>query len=160
MPPLEQLARGTDYVIGGVGSLFVTVVRRVPQLHMLEAIDRAEGAFVARVKRPIRSLFVVREIEVTAPPDAAFREKSAALMERYGPHLVATAQVIEGDGFKTSIIRAFATGLTLLSRQRVPSRSFATVDLAVEWLVGSGTPDPIIADATRITKDIASLHPG
>jgi hypothetical protein len=127
---------------------------------MLEAIDRAEGAFVSRAKRPIRSLFVVRDIQVTAPPDAAFRDKSAELMERYGPHLVATAQVIEGDSLKTSIIRAFATGVTLLSRQRAPSRSFVTVELAVGWLVGCGERDPSLGDAARITKDIAALEPG
>jgi hypothetical protein len=157
---LVLLDQGPDYVIGGVGTLFVTVVRRVPKLHMLEAIDRAEGAFVGRAKGPIRSLFVVREIEVTAPPDAAFRERSLALMERYGPHLVATAQVIEGDGFKTSIIRGFATGLTLLSRQKVPTRSFATVDTAVAWLAGLGTPDRALLQASPIVGEIAALQPG
>lgn len=149
--------RGPDYVIGSIGTLFVTICRRAPRLAMLEAIDRTEGAFIARVRAPIRSLFILRDIALVAPPDAEFRAKSDYLMQKYTPSLVGTAQVIEGAGFGASLMRGFITGVTIVSRQKVPTRAFATVDAAVGWLAGLGVADPVLEDRAAIAAAIVGL---
>jgi hypothetical protein len=157
---LQLVERGKDYAIATVGSLYVQVCQRTTRLDLLEAIDRTEGAFLAKVGAPIRSLFVIRNIALTGPPDAAFRTKAAYLMEKYSPSLVGTAQVIEGSGFGTSIMRAFVTGITIVSRQKVPTRAFAALEPSLAWLAGLGTADPSLADRDALCDQIRALEPG
>jgi hypothetical protein len=157
-PAAKVVDRGPDFAIATVGKLYVTLCRGAPRLELLEAIDRTEGAFLANVGAPIRTLFVIREIRLTGPPDAAFRTKSAALMEKYSPSLMATAQVIEGVGFGVSIMRAFVTGITLVTRTPVPTRAFADLTSSLEWLCGTGKPDPLLADRATIVRSLDAIR--
>jgi hypothetical protein len=150
--------RGPDFAIATIGGLYVTLCRGAPRIELLEAIDRTEGAFLARVGPPIRTLFVIREIRLVGPPDAAFRAKSAHLMEKYSPSLVATAQVIEGVGFGTSIMRAFVTGITLVTRTPVPTRAFADLTTSLDWLCSTGVPDPLLSDRASIVKSLDGIR--
>ena len=160
MTTLRLSERGPDYVIATIGTLYVTVCHRTPSMAILDAIDRTETAFLASVKVPIRSLTVIRHVVLEAPPDAAFRTKSADLMKKYAPSLVGTAQVFEGAGFGTSLIRAFVTGVTALSRNQAPTKAFGAVDASLEWLCGLGKPDPALSDRAAVTAAIAALEPG
>ncbi len=156
----EQAAvveRGKDFGIVTVGRLYVTICRGAPRIELLEAIDRTEGAFLAQVGPPIRTLFVIREIRLTGPPDAAFRAKSASLMEKYSPSLIATAQVIEGVGFGTSIMRAFVTGITLVTRQPVPTRAFADLGASLEWLGSVGAPDAALGNRSALAQTLNAV---
>src|SRR5882672_9461767 len=69
-----------------------------------------------------------------ALPDDATRKLSADLMQKISSQQMASATVLEGEGFKAGAARAAVAGMILLSRTSMPQKPFATIDAAVVWL--------------------------
>ncbi|MCC6808232.1 MAG: hypothetical protein IT381_12475 [Deltaproteobacteria bacterium] len=85
-------------------------------------------------------------------PDEETRKLSAEMIQKMKDAHAASAIVLEGSGFWSSAARAAVTGIHLLARTPFPTKPFATVELASEW-VGSyfqWPPDRIAALATAM----------
>ena len=126
--------RGDHYVIASWRSLFVMIWYGGASLHALDAMERHEDRVLARHPDGITSFFVIRDIEITKPPGADVRERSAQLLEKYAPRLRGTAQVIEGGGFKASMARTFLTAVTLFGRSKVKTKAFGDTRQAMRWV--------------------------
>ncbi len=55
-------------------------------------------------------------------------------MKEGDSYLRASAVVFEGDGFRSAMGRAVATGLSLVARPKFPFRAHAMIPAAVQWL--------------------------
>lgn len=149
---LEIHQRGDDFVVGSWGSVFVTGILGPPKEEMLEAIDRHEGALAKKHPSGITSIFIIRDVQLSRPPTAEFKEASQALMEKYAPHLLGTAQVVLGGGFVASMVRTFITGVTMFGSSPVRTKAFATVGDAVSWMARLPGQDP------EVGRDAAALE--
>jgi hypothetical protein len=92
-------------------------------------------------------------------PDDETRKASAELMARLDPGLVASAVVVEGEGFFASVARGVIAGIFSLSRSRVPQRAFRTAPEAVAWLAPRLEMDEAHASAlTEALMDLRRMH--
>lgn len=66
-------------------------------------------------------------------PPTEVRERLAAILRDHA-HVVASAVVFEGTGFRAAAVRSVVTGLSLIARQPFPHRIFAEVHEAALWL--------------------------
>jgi hypothetical protein len=67
-------------------------------------------------------------------PDQATRDVASQFSHRLAEHHIASATVIEGEGFRASAARAAYAGILLFARSPVPHKAFATVEQAADWL--------------------------
>jgi hypothetical protein len=73
--------------------------------------------------------------QANAPiPSGDVREASGRLMRELTPHLLAGATVIEGGGFWASAVRSFLTAVYFVAKQPCPTKAFARIDEAAQWL--------------------------
>ncbi len=82
--------------------------------------------------RPI-FIFVVIEAGITLPDDAA-RSAMAESMTKTAPLTKHIVSVIQGEGFRASVIRSVAAGMQILARKAAPMKVFSKIDEAVDWL--------------------------
>jgi hypothetical protein len=85
---------------------------------------------------PGRAGFLCVVEETSAPPDEKAREASSRMLNAQGSNLRAVACVIEGSGFRASIVRSVASGIVWLARSknRAPVSYFAQVTQGAAWL--------------------------
>ena len=98
----------------------------------LLAAHREHLALIASGKT---STCVFTIAQANAPiPSADVREASGRLMRELTPHLLAGATVIEGGGFWASAVRSFLTAVYFVAKQPCPTKAFARVEEAAQWL--------------------------
>jgi hypothetical protein len=83
--------------------------------------------------------------ENSAPPNEEARKASARMMEEHGDRLRAVAMVIEGSGFRASIVRSVASSIVWLARRRskTPVSYSATVEAGAKWLADYASLGPL-----------------
>ena len=74
--------------------------------------------------------------ETSAPPNDAARSASSKMLEEHGTNLRAGACVIEGTGFRASIVRSVASGIVMLARSKskAPMQYFSSVNQGANWI--------------------------
>ncbi|MFO0587705.1 MAG: hypothetical protein U0441_09200 [Polyangiaceae bacterium] len=108
--------------------------------------------------RPVY-IFVVIADGIGLPDDAA-RAAMAESMSKTAPYTKMILSVIEGEGFRASVIRSISSGMALLARKSAPVKTFATVDEAIHWLAEH---DPTTAHPVELRRavDLAlGVHEG
>ncbi|HJL16236.1 MAG TPA: hypothetical protein RMH99_11305 [Sandaracinaceae bacterium LLY-WYZ-13_1] len=138
--------RGENFVIGSWRSLFVMYWIGGPSLHALDRMEHHEDALLRRHPEGITSLFVIREIRITRPPTGEVKRRADELASKYFPHLVGTAQVVDGSGFSASMARTFLTAVTLFGRSQAPTKVFGDIGSATRWIGRLPSQDAGIAE--------------
>lgn len=131
----QMMAADHGIVLGAWRQFFFIVYTGATSAASIELLDEAYARF--REQSPGSSgLCTVVEEQAPLPPGPV-REGIARFMKAAGGHVVASALVQEGTGFRAAAVRSVATGITLLAKQPFPHHVFATVAEASRWLVPS-----------------------
>lgn len=119
------------HVTGHVGPVFIAIARGPLTLAVHEAMQHDTEELIARFGEC--GYMTIIEEGCPAPPEDV-RNASMKFMQRLGPKLVGVAAVIEGGGLRSATIRAVMTGITLFTRAAQPTKHFADIAAASDWL--------------------------
>ncbi|MEZ4336890.1 MAG: hypothetical protein R3B82_09705 [Sandaracinaceae bacterium] len=126
------------------GPLYLPLFLDSATLDALEVVDREEGALIRRHPDGITVVALVPELPL-APLPAGLRDKTAEMFGRHAPGVLGVATVIAGRGFFPSLIRSIVSGAAMMSRTRVPQKTFAEAESAIEWAAQLPRQRPEIA---------------
>jgi hypothetical protein len=155
-PPLLHV--GDGLVVARIGLVCVAIWRKDSTVERVAK----QGEGLARVvgQSPGNAGFLCVVEESSAPPNEEARRLSAKMLEQHGDRLRAVAVVIEGSGFRASIVRSVASGIVWLARRqsKTPVSYVATVGAGAKWLsdyVHIGPQDSFVKDVelTRAVLD-------
>jgi hypothetical protein len=121
-------------VVSQIGAICVAVWR---QDSTVERVGHQAAALAEVVSSaPGRAGFVCVVEEGSAPPNEEARKASSKMLESHGANLCGVAVIIEGTGFRASIVRSVASGIVLLARSktRAPVSYHATVEEGARWI--------------------------
>ena len=114
-------------------------------------------AFISLAERLTRTYplnsnvsLVMRDADL---PDAAARAALERLTSEYARFIHSVALVVDGAGFRASLIRSFLTGLHLLRGNGYRCKTFTKPDEAYPWLLPSHNADTTIALSEREIQD-------
>jgi hypothetical protein len=129
-----MLHREDGLVAAEIGSICVAMWRENSTLPRVERQRAALNEVVGKYPGEAGFLCVVESS--SAAPDDEARKASSRMIEEHGSRLRAVAVVIEGSGFRASIVRSVASGIVLLARSKskTPVSYFANVAEGVNWL--------------------------
>jgi hypothetical protein len=133
MANLRVLEVSRDHAFGALPGVVFYVWRGATTV----AAARGIMTHVARIhaEHPTIPCVLMGVVEAgTPPPDSDARKALGESMQKGSAHLRASALAFEGEGFQASMVRAVATGLSLLARTSYPHQVFAGVDQAAGWL--------------------------
>jgi hypothetical protein len=156
-PPILHV--GDGLAVSRIGLVCVAVWRKDSTVERV----KKQGEGLARVvgQAPGRAGFLCVVEENSAPPNEEARRASARMLEEQGDRLRAAAVVIEGSGFRASIVRSVASGIVWLARRqsKTPVSYVATVDAGAKWLadyVDIGSQEAFVREVelTRAALDI------
>lgn len=89
-----------------------------------------------------------------------FQRELARFWDSITPKIVANAFVVEEKGFAAATVRAFLTGVQLLTRGSRPRKVFSNMAEAAEWLEGhmakAGVSYGSPAELTAVIQDLAA----
>ena len=85
--------------------------------------------------------------------DDRMRKKGEALQREFADRIVGQAVVLAGSGLIAATIRAFVSGLNLLSRAAVRTKTFGDPGTGMRWLAGLDGQRP------EDTTDLDALQP-
>ena len=118
--------------IGTFGNVYIMRVHGEITMPDLLAAHREHLALIGQGNP---STCVLTVAQYNSPiPNAEVREASGRLMRELTPHLLAGATVIEGGGFWASAVRSFLTAVYFVAKQPCPTKAFARIDEAAQWL--------------------------
>lgn len=148
---VNELARLPGFRVGAVGPVLVTVFVETATVERLQLLERVQGEFIAAHPK-LFSLNVVVGDSVKNP-DAAVRELSARLQEKYNHATVAAGTVLQVHGLGAVIARGFLAALALLARGSSPTEVFKTVPDAVKWLQAlPGLPEDVAKNRNLVAE--------
>lgn len=113
--------------------LIVMDYRATPSAELTMAVDRAMRPFAKRQTDGVAMLALVRPT-VSGFPDAASRRATNEIMTEMKPLVRFRAGVVEGAGVVPTLVRTFFGSMTALLGDTRTSRTFRSVDDAIEWL--------------------------
>jgi hypothetical protein len=145
---MPVLAHATGYALATCGHAFVSVWAQPSTLDSLSALQQVEDALALDAPDGIVVLTVITgdAFSIGGPE----RVEAQRLARRFDKITRAEAYVIEGEGFRAAAMRAVLAGVQLLARISHPTRVFADVPSAVEWLGVQARP-PIAPDELTAT---------
>jgi hypothetical protein len=131
-PPLLHV--GDGLVVSRIGFVCVAIWRKDSTVERVKKQSEGLAKVVAQAPGKVGFLCVVEEN--SAPPNEEARRASARMLEEHGDRLRAVAVVIEGSGFRASIVRSVASGIVWLARRqsKTPVSYVATVDAGAKCL--------------------------
>ena len=129
---LQIVSSTPDHAIGAYGNVAIHIwhihTRKAALRHVEEMSRRAKAAGDGHF-----AYFGV--IGPSAPmPEADVRAELARHMRDHSQHVVASANVFEGDGFRAAAVRNVVTGIGLIARQPFPHRVFKTTADSARWI--------------------------
>src|SRR5262249_26282942 len=120
------------YVFAEIGDIFVVAWRQVTSVAAAMRMARTFRQFAAHHDRGVTILVVIEDS--SGLPDAATRDLLARDLKKHEPFTRQLALVYEGEGFRAAAVRSIMVGLQMLSKQTVPTKTFANLPAAVKWL--------------------------
>ncbi len=127
-----SLVESTDgFVVGASGPVVLGSFRLEAQLESVSAFERTCAALKAR---HARFAMIGTAEDAAKPPGSEVRQRIVAMLRAYAGSLVAVAFLIEGTGFRSSLLRGITTGLTAMSRDVVPYHVASTGAGASRWV--------------------------
>jgi hypothetical protein len=129
---IAELGRLDGFRVGAVGPLLVTVFHETATLERLTLLEELQTRFVA-IHPKMYALNVVVGQSVKQP-EAAVREKAAAMQKRFDGSTCAAVTVLAVKGLAAAIARGFMAALALVSGGSKTTQVFKTVPEALAWL--------------------------
>ncbi len=162
-----SLVESTDaYVVGASGPVLIGSFRLEAQPDSVRAFARTCDALKAR---HARFAMIGTAEDAAKPPESAVRQSIVAMLRAYAGSLVAVSFLIEGTGFRASLLRGITTGVTAMSRDAAAYHVASTGLGASRWvadqLLGLGVrnvpPAQLLAlDLERLREAPVGADPG
>jgi hypothetical protein len=134
------LSTDPNHRSGTWGSMFFVVWIGEVEVRIAQAIQARVRAFANTQPGGRAVLFTI--VESSAPlPSSEGRTALSNILRFCSDDVLASAVVMEGDGFRASAVRSVATGLSIVARQPFPHRVFANVQSGAEWVCASMPAD-------------------
>jgi hypothetical protein len=124
-------ARDETLCLMSIGNWLIPCWKTAPDIARFTQVDKATAETLKRFPEGI-SVIVIIESLVGLPGDEA-RRANASLIKRYEHVLRSQALVVESSGFRSAALRAFLSGVTLMTRSRAPTRVFPYAAEAIRW---------------------------
>lgn len=134
----EPRLLGTDsnHRTGTWGPIFFVVWIGEVEVRTAQGIQGRLRAFANSLPGGRAVLFTV--VEGTAPlPSSQGRTALSNILSFCSREVLASAVIMEGDGFRASAVRSVATGVAMLARQPFPHRVFRKIDEGAAWVCSS-----------------------
>ncbi len=132
MAPGEVLHESQAGLIGQQGNLMFISARGVATSGVLDEACKIHRSLARRYPQGYVNLLCAR---ADAPmPSAEARDRFARMDKEFGPYLLASAMVIEGDGLLAMTMRMVMRSMTIAFSKSYPMKYFASVDEALAWL--------------------------
>jgi hypothetical protein len=142
LDPPRLVEHHTDFALGEWGDLFIPIWLRRTHLFAAQRAIAESARMIRQHPGGIAMLTVVGPD--AGPPDRAATALLAAHMTSIAAHVVYSAVVFEGVGFRAAFVRAVTTGLSLLAKHPYPHRvcdlALAARDISVALNEVSKTP--------------------
>ena len=121
-----------DYALAVYRDLFVLIWRHETTVQGCRSFRDELFRFAENRPQGIGLLTIVEE---TAPmPPVESRQSIASTLRDASGHIVASAVVFEGAGFRAAAVRSVVVGLTMLARQKFPHKVFGNLSDAASWM--------------------------
>lgn len=120
---------------GTAGPLLVTLYRGTSSVAMLDELDLAQEALIAKYSR-ISTIAVIAFAGSMLKADEAVRARSVELGKKYEKSVLGSAIVVTTRGLAAVMVRTFLSGFFLLSRAETPMKTFSTVADGLTWVQG------------------------
>jgi hypothetical protein len=118
---------------------------------------RQAAALLAAVARAEDKILMMAVLgPEVPPPDAAVREILSEQIQKIEKQILATANVIEGQGFRAATIRAVITGMGLVIRPPYPQKVFARVEQGAAFLAENSQGRLSASNVVRAVHDLRS----
>jgi hypothetical protein len=135
-------------------------VESVQILHSILAGWMREGEGKGKPRFGVVVFVPAGRVHIGTSGIGAFQRELARLWEVITPKVAAMAFVVEEKGFEAASVRAFLTGVQLLTKSACPRRVFSDMDEAAEWLKGhmakAGVSYGSPAELTAVIQDLAA----
>jgi hypothetical protein len=155
-PAPRLLGADRHHRMGTWGPIFFVLWKGEVEPRTADRIQVSLRAFAQTLGGQRAALLTVVAQDAPMPSSEARTALSNVL--RHGADAVlASAVVMEGDGFRASMVRSVATGLAIVARQPFPHRVFARTEDAVEWIdlrLGALAPRPSPAEISVALEEL------
>lgn len=146
-------------IVARIGYACVAIWRH--DSNMMRVGRQREGLLKVVQRNPGKAVFMCVVEPSSAPPDESARKASSRMVEEHGDALRGVAVVIEGAGFRASIVRSVASGIVLLARSKskTPVSYFSGVVEGAEWLrkyVDLGSPGGFTAALESLREGLGN----
>ena len=133
IPSLLQLSEATPhYAFAVSGDSMIVEWRMAITAASLHAFESFSDRASIKLQPGIRHM-VGMVNEKSCTPSSAMRELMAEGLKRYAHRTGSSALIYEVPGLKASVVRSIATAMSMVARESVPIRTFATVREAAQW---------------------------
>jgi hypothetical protein len=148
------LASDAVFAVAVWRNVIIHVWRGASSLDRLRLVRLHEGRLVERYPEGIGSLVIAEGGAFAGSFGGPEREEAMAIAKAYGPHVVASAYIVEASGFRAAAARAIFAGVHLLIRRGSASKIFDSVPEGARFVAGivaKGTP---LADGAELLAAI------
>lgn len=127
-----SVTQSKGFAVGALGRVAIAVFDRAPSVAEAQALAKVLSG-VARTHQAVNILSVVGgECKL---PEAAVRDQLIRDVKAVQGQIGYVATAIEGDGFGAAALRGAVTGMTLMLRPSYPTKVFASIHAAAEFVV-------------------------
>jgi hypothetical protein len=150
---LRVAARDRHHALGSWRNVVLVVWREETQIPAIVRTSQLIGELAQRHGR----IALVQIVEQTAvPPESDIRKAISDMLKKHSDHLISSAVVFEGSGFRAAGVRGVVTAISLLSRTKFPHVIFASPPAALNWTSRHlGTDGPVWTDqALRVVDEL------
>ena len=128
---LEIVSKGPTETVALAGDCLIVIVEQTVSNIGVNAIRRGFEQLEAQYGQ-VGYLSYIEGTKCTLM-DARARELLADVIRRHTSRIDAAAMIVNGDGFRATLVRSVLTGIHLASRAVHPMRAFSTMDPALAW---------------------------
>lgn len=128
---LQIVSKGPTETVALMGDCLIVIVEQTVSNIGVNAIRRGFEQLESQYER-IGYLSYIEGTKCTSM-DAKGRELMADVIRRHTTHIDAAAMIVDGNGFRATVVRSLLTGIHLASRAGHPMRVFSMMDPALAW---------------------------
>jgi serine/threonine-protein kinase len=139
-----------DHLTAVWGPVFLTVWKKVTRPDYARSIQFAVRDLAHSVPNERVACLTIIE-EKAELPNAESRTAVANIFRFNLEHIVCSANVMEGEGFRAAAVRGVVTGIALVARQPFPNHVFSSVSQAARWIAQAFAKEGDHVTASRLS---------
>jgi hypothetical protein len=140
------------HALGSLQGMFIQVYGETPDALAVEDLARMYASLPG-----VLAQMVVVDRRVRVPPGADFRKAVARLLEAEGHRVVASAIVLETQGFVGSAARGVLASIQALYRYPYPERVLGTAGEGAQFLKATA-PQAVVPNTVAIIRAVEELR--